>query len=148
MQVLARTERTEHPEGVPVFNFRVAEYHTYYVQGATGLTPPVLVHNADHGYRVMTREEYREASKGIWRDSSVNHNDPNERGSKWLWSNEAAARRWQEFLKQGGENNETVITRVPLSVDSKDLPRFPHTDPHGTAIHAPINVLGNAREIP
>ena len=46
LQVLAKTERTEHPEGVPVFNFRVADYHTYYAAAPGGT--PVLVHNADY----------------------------------------------------------------------------------------------------
>ena len=45
MQVLAKTERTEHPEGIPVFNFRVADYHTYYAAAPGGT--PVLVHNSD-----------------------------------------------------------------------------------------------------
>ena len=45
LQALASTERTEYPEGVPVFNFRVAEYHTYYAAAPSGT--PVLVHNAD-----------------------------------------------------------------------------------------------------
>ena len=53
LQALASTERTEYPEGVPVFNFRVADYHTYYAAAPGGV--PVLVHNADYPSRVIDR---------------------------------------------------------------------------------------------
>ena len=43
---LAQTHRTEHPEGVAVFNFRVEGWHTYFVQSPEARGPPVLVHNA------------------------------------------------------------------------------------------------------
>ena len=47
---LAQTHRTEHPEGVAVFNFRVEGWHTYFVQSPEARGPPVLVHNADYGH--------------------------------------------------------------------------------------------------
>jgi hypothetical protein len=46
-QTLAGTFRTEHPAGVPVFNFQVGEAHTYFV-AQQGDNTPVLVHNADY----------------------------------------------------------------------------------------------------
>ncbi|QDT36052.1 Cadherin domain protein [Stratiformator vulcanicus] len=43
------TEREEHPEGVAVYNFRVAGAHTYFVAAVDAPRgPPVLVHNADY----------------------------------------------------------------------------------------------------
>ena len=61
---LAQTHRTEHPEGVPVSNFRVEGWHTYFVQSPEARGPPVLVlvlvlvHNANcgttPGYRAVS----------------------------------------------------------------------------------------------
>jgi hypothetical protein len=38
------TRREEHPEGVPVFNFQTADYHTYFVAQSRDV-PAVLAHN-------------------------------------------------------------------------------------------------------
>jgi hypothetical protein len=38
------TRREEHPEGVPVFNFQTADYHTYFV-AQNSVASAVLVHN-------------------------------------------------------------------------------------------------------
>ncbi|QDT39253.1 Cadherin domain protein [Stratiformator vulcanicus] len=46
---LVLTQRAEHPEGVTVYNFRVADAHTYYVAANNNPRgPPVLVHNAEY----------------------------------------------------------------------------------------------------
>lgn len=47
LQTLAETRRTNHPEGIPVFNFQVEDFHTYFVS-ETEFTKPLLVHNADY----------------------------------------------------------------------------------------------------
>jgi len=39
------TEAESHPEGVPVYNFETADYHTYFVSAHGTRAPPVLVHN-------------------------------------------------------------------------------------------------------
>lgn len=49
LQTLVQTQREDHPGGVPVFNFQVDDYHTYFVSAHGRRGPPVLVHNAD-GY--------------------------------------------------------------------------------------------------
>ena len=46
---LVATHRNEHPEGVPVYNFEVADVHNYYVRAHGLRAPPVRVHNAQ-GY--------------------------------------------------------------------------------------------------
>ena len=46
LQTLVLSKREEHPEGVPVFNFQVEGFHTYYVH-QPGASVPVLVHNAN-----------------------------------------------------------------------------------------------------
>ena len=43
---LVATHRNEHPEGVPVYNFEVADVHNYYVRAHGLRAPPVRVHNA------------------------------------------------------------------------------------------------------
>jgi hypothetical protein len=48
LQTLAKTHRTEHPEGIPVFNFQVEDSHTYFVATDTAFAP-LLVHNANYG---------------------------------------------------------------------------------------------------
>ncbi|MFN8707564.1 MAG: polymorphic toxin-type HINT domain-containing protein, partial [Planctomyces sp.] len=45
-QTLVSSVREEFPEGVPVFNFQVTDYHTYFV-AASADKPVMLVHNAD-----------------------------------------------------------------------------------------------------
>lgn len=47
LQTLAKTHRTEHPEGIPVFNFQVEDSHTYFVVQLS-TDQPLLVHNADY----------------------------------------------------------------------------------------------------
>lgn len=37
-----------HPEGITVYNFRVAEAHTYFVRGNDSTAEPVWVHNAEN----------------------------------------------------------------------------------------------------
>ncbi len=50
LQTLVQTQREDHPGGVPVFNFQVDDYHTYFVSAHGRRGPPVLVHNADSSY--------------------------------------------------------------------------------------------------
>jgi hypothetical protein len=45
-QTLVSSAREEFPEGVPVFNFQVTDYHTYFVSGSAD-KPVMLVHNAN-----------------------------------------------------------------------------------------------------
>lgn len=46
---LTATHRDEHPEGVAVYNFEVADVHNYYVRAHGLRAPPVRVHNAPGG---------------------------------------------------------------------------------------------------
>jgi hypothetical protein len=45
-QTLVNSNREEFPEGVPVFNFQVTDYHTYFVAESAD-KPVMLVHNAN-----------------------------------------------------------------------------------------------------
>ena len=48
--LLVASARSEpHPEGIPVFNFKVAGTHSYFVASAGSPAPPLLVHNANCG---------------------------------------------------------------------------------------------------
>jgi hypothetical protein len=46
-QTLVRSYREEFPTGVPVFNFQVTDYHTYFVAPSAD-KPVMLVHNAEY----------------------------------------------------------------------------------------------------
>jgi len=43
------TRYEAHPEGVTVYNFQVANAHSYYVSASSTRGPPILVHNANYG---------------------------------------------------------------------------------------------------
>ena len=46
--VLLSTEREVHSEGVPVYNFEVEDWHSYFVVGPGDDAAPILVHNASY----------------------------------------------------------------------------------------------------
>ena len=48
---LVSTEYEPHPEGVPVYNFKVEDYHTYFVNGTGSDVTPILVHNTCRGLK-------------------------------------------------------------------------------------------------
>ncbi|MCA9114129.1 MAG: hypothetical protein KDA79_03530 [Planctomycetaceae bacterium] len=48
LHVLTASRHELHPNGVPVFNFEVEDYHSYFVSAHGTRGPPVLVHNADY----------------------------------------------------------------------------------------------------
>lgn len=64
-QILTITHRTEHPLGVPVFNFQVENSHTYFVATTSG-NNPLLVHNASCMSldQIALKELTHEASSG------------------------------------------------------------------------------------
>ena len=47
LHVLTATRYEPHPAGMPVFNFEVEDYHSYFVSVHGSRGPPLLVHNAD-----------------------------------------------------------------------------------------------------
>ncbi len=63
LQSVTATTLELHPEGIPVFNFQVADFHTYYVNEYGARAPPVLVHNADYTPDVPQR--FADAWKGL-----------------------------------------------------------------------------------
>ncbi len=69
---LRATHRDEHPEGVPVYNFEVADVHNYYVRAHGLRAPPIRVHNAQgYGGGGQGRTRWgKEHGKG-----NVAHND-------------------------------------------------------------------------
>jgi len=48
LQRLVSTVYELHPVGIPVYNFQVDDYHTYFVNENATRAPPALVHNADY----------------------------------------------------------------------------------------------------
>lgn len=55
LQLVAYTHREEHPEGVPVYNFEVDDFHTYFATALGARAPPVFVHNACQAYNQQPR---------------------------------------------------------------------------------------------
>jgi len=49
------TRYEAHPDGVTVYNFQVADSHSYYVSAPAARAPPVLVHNASSSYGNATK---------------------------------------------------------------------------------------------
>ena len=47
--ILESISRELHPEGIPVFNFEVEDFHTYFVRAHGSRGPPVLTHNTECG---------------------------------------------------------------------------------------------------
>ena len=45
--ILVSTRREDYPQGIDVYNFQVADFHTYFVAESDRSTP-ILVHNADY----------------------------------------------------------------------------------------------------
>ena len=140
-QTLVNSNREEFPEGVRVFNFQVTDYHTYFV-AASADKPVMLVHNADHAYRVMSAEEIAKVRSGAgWTDPKISETP----GVKQLWTNEAAARRWQEYLQSNGEVGE--IVKVRLFDDASSFPQWTHRTPSGRVVEVPLDQLGEIIEI-
>ena len=54
--LLIATHREPHPEGVPVYNFEVQGFHSYFVAGKGPGGEPVLVHNADSTYKTSGKQ--------------------------------------------------------------------------------------------
>ena len=128
-------------EFAAVYNMRVAEYHTYFV-GNLDWGFDVWAHNAKCGYRVMSNEEYDQASQGNWGDSLLVKGSLDEEGRKWLWRTKVAARRWLGTLTENGETG-LRIAKVPTAQDIRNYPKYPHP-PQGTAYHVPTSDLGPA----
>ena len=64
LQTLVHTKREDHPEGIPVFNFQVEGFHTYYVHQPRA-NVPVLVHNADKKYGFEIDDGVRRAKAAL-----------------------------------------------------------------------------------
>ena len=47
--ILESTSRELHPDGIPVFNFEVEDFHTYFVRAHGSRGPPVLTHHTECG---------------------------------------------------------------------------------------------------
>lgn len=62
--LLESTEWESHPDGIPVFNFEVEDFHNYYVRAHGSRGPPILVHNAD-GYDILQTQILHITSPGI-----------------------------------------------------------------------------------
>jgi Pretoxin HINT domain len=128
-------------EWEPLYNFRVADFHTYFV-GVHDWGFSVWTHNACIGYRVVDQKELPGALLGIWTDSILIAGQPEELGSKWTWVKESSARLWYSFLVSHGERGLSV-TLVPTKNDISTYPQFPHP-PQGMAAHVPITDMGPA----
>jgi hypothetical protein len=125
-----------------VYNIEVFGEHVYHITNKG-----ILVHNTYKGhsaYRVMTEDEYRQAKKGIWKDSKDVGTTPSELGSKWFWDNKEAAKSWLNFIKSYGD--EGIIVRVKVKNPLKTYEHYPHP-PQGTAYHIPIEHLRKAKNV-
>ncbi len=137
VSTLENKDRIEYHDGIAVYNFTVEGNHDYFViaAGEYGQTC-ILVHNAGIGYRVMSNDEYIDASKGIWKDSDLVKGDKIEMGNKWLWDNPESAAKWKSLCDANGDKGQ-IITKVETINPIESYPAFPHA-PQGTAYHVPI----------
>jgi hypothetical protein len=62
--VVVATRWEKHPEGVPVYNFRVGQHHTYFVREEGSTAEPVWVHNAKCGPEPNNGEAAQHGSRG------------------------------------------------------------------------------------
>ncbi|QDT66003.1 hypothetical protein V22_32670 [Calycomorphotria hydatis] len=59
--------REEHPEGIPVYNFKVADAHTYFVSAPNAPDGmPVLVHNADYDVQLPRKARAQAHKNTLW----------------------------------------------------------------------------------
>jgi hypothetical protein len=155
LAVVASVKDVSPAGGARVYNFEVAHDHTYFVKAHAPRGPPIGVHNADgyeelmegaietfNGYRVMVREEYMEASQGIWQSLPYTETP----GLRLLWADENPAREWLELMRRNGE--DAILTIVPLAGLPSDYVQWLHFTPTGVVIEAPLHMLGAAIEIP
>jgi len=78
-QTLVSSAHEEFPGGIPVFNFQVTDYHTYFV-AATADKPVILVHNADELYAdvgslygIQVKSEFSNSKlKRLTKDMKIN----------------------------------------------------------------------------
>jgi hypothetical protein len=98
--------------------------------------------NIKHAYRVMSKEEYKDAKQGQWADGPLVQGDPAEMGSKWLWKTKTAARSW--YQKIIAMEPDILIARVPTTQEISTYVSRTHV-PEGIAVHVPIPDLGRAR---
>jgi len=71
LATLVATAPEEHPEGVPVFNLRVENSHTYFVSAENSVTSPVWVHNAGSTYRAGDLPAKRPPNSSAARDDGA-----------------------------------------------------------------------------
>ncbi|QDU08164.1 polymorphic toxin-type HINT domain-containing protein [Gimesia aquarii] len=135
-----------HPEGITVYNVEVKGPHNYFVAANGYRGPPVLAHNTCTGYRVMSPDEFKDASKGKWADSKLVKGDPAEAGKKWFWDNKASAEKWKKFLEKSGEKN-LVIAKVRINGSMSQYDSFYH-GAECTAFHIPLGDLAKALLLP
>ena len=65
LQTLVQTWYQPRPEGVEVFNFSVADNHSYFVIAPSSTSAPILVHNADYKQDLL---DLAERQKQLRRD--------------------------------------------------------------------------------
>ncbi len=72
-QRLIRSVYEPHPEGVPVYNFQVEDYHTYFVGDGSAVRPlPILVHNSDCGPAPPAKSLKGRKHGGTAHDNAIN----------------------------------------------------------------------------
>ena len=75
-----------------------------------------------------------------WTDPKISETP----GVKTLWTNEAAARRWQEYLQSNGEVAE--IVKVRLFDDASTFPQWTHRTLSGRVVEVPLDRPGEIIE--
>ncbi|QDT39257.1 polymorphic toxin-type HINT domain-containing protein [Stratiformator vulcanicus] len=136
---LVLTQREAHPEGVTVYNFRVADAHTYYVAANNNPRgPPVLVHNAEYKpgdvqRNALDADKYPEAAKHL--------KDANGVGKPLTVDRLGADRRRREALKSVPTKPRLDRDEAPPAVfaeGSTSVRHIPPSDNRGAGA-----VIGN-----
>jgi hypothetical protein len=126
------TSREDHPEGIPVFNFEVGDFHTYFVVGfsdsnfsvSTRLDSTILVHNAPCSPRTITLKmnpDWSDAQKAAARKKVAALNDADE--LKVTNNIKREGHNRERYSKSGGNVNKTedVDHTVDLQLGGKDV---------------------------
>jgi hypothetical protein len=115
---LVATHRDEHPEGVAVYNFEVADVHNYYVRAHGLRGPPIRVHNAQ-GYSWTT------GRRNTWKNlASLEAENPTGKFSTRNLLRMADGNAPRMRVKMQNRNTGQVVTRdVSLELHHRYLPQ-------------------------
>ena len=117
--ILESTRRELHPDGIPVFNFEVEDYHTYFVRAHGSRGPPILTHNTECGDGFVSLAAVEQAA----RDASIRLSTATQKKEIALGFNELFRRKGQVSLQPIGEKYN-ALDEFAAEVGASSYNRF------------------------